>query len=49
VAQLSFLDQWANFCFVEKKRWAQWARFLLIGQTLLVQQSTDNVEKTQKQ
>jgi hypothetical protein len=31
VAQTGFLDQWANFSCVEKKRWAKWARFLLIG------------------
>ncbi len=45
VAQPGFLDQWANFSCVEKKRWA---RFLLTGQKFLAQQSTDNVEKTQK-
>jgi hypothetical protein len=48
VAQPGFLDQWANFSCVEKKRWAKWARFLLIGQNFLAQQSTDNVEKTPK-
>ncbi len=28
VAQPGFLDQWANFACVRKKRWAKWARFL---------------------
>jgi hypothetical protein len=37
VAQPEFLDQWAK-----------WARFLLVGQKFLAQQSTDSVEKTQK-
>jgi hypothetical protein len=48
VAQPGFLNQWANFSCVEKKQWAKWARFLWIGQKFLAQQSTDNVEKTQK-
>jgi hypothetical protein len=48
VAQPGFLDQWTNFSCVEKKRWAKWARFLLIDQQFLAQQSTDNVEKTPK-
>jgi hypothetical protein len=33
VAQPGFIDQWANFACVGKKRWAKWARFLLMGPT----------------
>jgi beta-glucosidase-like glycosyl hydrolase len=28
VAQPGFLNQWANFACVRKRRWAKWARFL---------------------
>jgi hypothetical protein len=45
VAQPGFLDQWASFSCVEKKRWA---RFLLTAQKFLAQQSIDNVEKNTK-
>jgi hypothetical protein len=33
VAQPEFIDQWANFACVRKKRWAKWAGFLLMGKT----------------
>jgi hypothetical protein len=33
VAQPGFIDQWANFACVGKRRWAKWARFLLMGST----------------
>jgi hypothetical protein len=33
VAQPGFLDQWASFACVGEKRWAKWARLLLMGPT----------------
>jgi hypothetical protein len=48
VVQPAFLDQWANFSYVEKIQWEKWAAFLLIGKRFLVQQNVDNVGKIQE-
>jgi len=44
----SIFGSMGKLLLCRKKRWAKWARFLLIDQKFLAQQSTDNVEKTQK-
>lgn len=44
VTQPDLSDQRANFLYVEKRQWAKWASFLLMGKKFLPSQYVENVE-----